>query len=83
MSNYFEIKYAVKGKDDKTYWNRCGTAFPMKNGEGYNIILDAIPTATENGQLRLSMFPPKPKESGAQSQSQSRGSNELDDEIPF
>lgn len=82
MSQYYEIKYAVKGKEDKTYWNRCGTAFPMKQGDGFNIILDAIPTATENGQIRLSMFPPKPKDETAR-ESGAKRSFELDDEIPF
>lgn len=80
MNNHYEIKYAVKGKDGKTYWNRCGTLFPAKSGEGFNIILDAVPVPQEAGSLRLAAFPPKPRD-GAQSQS--RPSNDLDDEIPF
>lgn len=59
MSKYLEVKYAVKGREEKTYWHRCGTAFPMKDGNGFNIILDAIPCATENGQIRLSIFEPR------------------------
>lgn len=74
---YYELKYAVKGKDDKTFWNRCGTMFPAKNGDGFSIVLDAIPVSQEPGSLRLMAFPPKPKDG-----SPSRNDDPSDD-IPF
>ncbi len=84
MSKYYEIKYPVKGKDDKTYWNRCGTAFLSKNGDGFSIILDAVPVATEKGQLRLAAFPPKPREDGGtRPQSGGAATYDLNDDIPF
>jgi len=33
-------------------WHRVGTAFPLKNGKGFNLILDSLPTDPEwNGHL--------------------------------
>lgn len=38
------IAYQVReGKDGDAFFNRVGAAFPHKDGEGYNIELDAVP----------------------------------------
>ena len=74
---YYEVKAPTKGRDDKTYWLRVGTAFPLKSGDGFSVVLDAIPTATENGHIRLSLFPPKPRENAP------AGNADFDDSIPF
>jgi len=38
------IAFHVRGGEDaKAYFNRIGSAFPHKDGEGYNILLDAFP----------------------------------------
>jgi len=38
------IAFHVRGGEDaKAYFNRIGSAFPHKDGEGYNILLDALP----------------------------------------
>lgn len=36
--------------EDKSYFNRVGSAFEHKDGEGYNVILDALPV---DGKLTL------------------------------
>lgn len=37
----------LTGRDDektgKTYWTKIGAAFPAKGGDGFSIILDALP----------------------------------------
>ena len=39
------IAFQVRnGEDGKSYFNRIGSAFPHKDGEGYNVLLDAFPT---------------------------------------
>lgn len=43
-------------KSGKSYWTRVGVAFPTKDGTGWNLSLDALPT---NGKLFLRE--PKPK----------------------
>ena len=44
-------------KDGKTFWTKCGVAFPSKNGPGWNVQLDALPV---NGKLIL--MEPKPRD---------------------
>lgn len=36
--------YQVKdGPDGQSYFNRIGSAFPHKDGQGFNLVLDAMP----------------------------------------
>ncbi len=38
------IAYQVReGEDNKAYFNRVGAAFPHKDGEGHDVLLDALP----------------------------------------
>ena len=38
------IAYQVRDTDDgKAYFNRVGSAFEHKDGEGFNVILDSVP----------------------------------------
>jgi hypothetical protein len=39
----FEAFHVKNGPDDKSYFNRIGTAFPHKDGEGHTLSLDAVP----------------------------------------
>jgi len=48
------IAYTVTGDDEKTFWTRIGTAWPHKNGEGFNIELAALPLGG-----RIVMITPK------------------------
>ena len=68
----------VREKDGKSYFTRVGVAFPAKNGDGWNVYLDALPV---NGQLLLR--PPKAREDRPVAD-QGRATNEgLNDQIPF
>jgi len=45
------LAYTVRdGKDGKSYFNRVGSAFQHKDGQGFNVELDATPV---NGRLTL------------------------------
>ena len=45
------IAYQVSERDDgKAFFNRCGSAFKHKDGQGFNVVLDAMPV---NGQVVL------------------------------
>ena len=48
--------YVVEGEEGKAFWTKIGSAWPHKNGEGFNIQLLAYPV---NG--RLTVRKPKPK----------------------
>lgn len=38
------IAYQVRdGKDNKSYWTRIGSAWSHKDGNGFNIQIDAVP----------------------------------------
>ena len=38
------IAYQVnEGEDGKAYFNRVGSAFEHKDGQGYNVLLDSVP----------------------------------------
>jgi hypothetical protein len=78
----------ARENNGKTYWTKLGVAWPSKNGEGYTVVLDAMP-APVDGQFKISLFPPKPRDNAP---SGGRGSSNAGspntgyadrDEIPF
>ena len=60
MSNPAYRAYTVikrEGKDD--YWLNLGVAFPHEDGEGFNLLLQAMPL---DGKLVLRTYKEKPEE---------------------
>jgi hypothetical protein len=48
------IAFAVRdGEDNKSYFNRIGAVWPHKDGEGYDVVLEALPV---NGRVVLRTF---------------------------
>lgn len=87
-------KYTDRSGAEKTAFTRIGTAFPTRTGEGYSIVLDAMPAPDrETGQYRIVLMPPrqdddKPPRAADDYAKASAGSgagrrDEIDDEIPF
>lgn len=56
---------APRKRGEKTYWIRVGSAFPAKQGKGWNIVLDALPLPDAEGRCALSLFEPRDKEKPA------------------
>lgn len=56
------IAYSVKqnGKNRKSFWTRIGAAWPQKNGQGFNVQLEAFPV---DGKIVL--MPPKADDASA------------------
>lgn len=53
---------AVRESNGKSYFTKIGVAFPAKNGSGgYSVLLDAMPAPTE-GQFKLLLMVPKPRD---------------------
>lgn len=76
---------AVRESNGKSYWTKIGVAFQSKDGTGWNVLLDAIPAPTD-GQFKISLMVPKPRqESGhsAPSAAPSRGYSDDTDGPPF
>lgn len=84
----------VRESNGKSYFTKIGAAFKNKQGEGYTLMLDAVP-ASNDGQYRILLSVPKPRDDRersaqndrqqAQQRSQGWGGNndQLDDDIPF
>ena len=98
MADRYDLKTARTGKDGKTYWTKIGVMFPMKERDGFNISLEALPIQQLNDQgqleLRITAWEPykddKPKgnggdqaQQGPPSETKGTPGDELDDEIPF
>lgn len=42
--------YHVKKGEQKSFWTRIGAAFPHKDGNGFNVVLECIPV---DGKITL------------------------------
>lgn len=82
MVNYWEIASPRPGKEGKTHWHRVGTMFESKNGDGFNIVFDALPLPDKEGRVSLIARPPRPKE-GQQQGNRLGGTEDLNDSVPF
>lgn len=80
-------KYKASNGEEKTAFTRIGTMFANRNGDGFNVVLDALPIPDEKGQVRILMFVPKERDDRPQSGGgQQRRSAPVDDDpdsIPF
>lgn len=81
----FDVMSAKESKG-QTFWNRVGVAFLNKAGNGYNVMLDAMPAPTD-GAFRFSLFQPKENNnsSGGSGGGKRPAANipDEDDSIPF
>ena len=84
MSTRYDICTPRKGRDDKTYWTKIGTAWFNDNG-GTQLVFDALPIPDSEGRVVANLFEPKPRDGGQGSTSGgSQGRDNLDeDSIPF
>jgi hypothetical protein len=55
-----------EGQDD--FWLAIGAAFPHQSGDGFNIILQALPIPDGEGQCKIVLRPPKGDEEDQRSQ---------------
>ena len=89
MSKRYDICTPRKGRDDKTFWTRIGTAW--EGDKGIQLVFDALPLPDAEGRCVANLFEPRENGQRAQSanndrqQSQARGNTaaDLDDDIPF
>jgi len=64
MADRYDCVAPRKDKQGNTRWTKVGVAFPAKQGDGYNVILEAYPLPDENGEVRFNLFPPRDKNGG-------------------
>lgn len=65
MSTRYDIMTPRKGRDDKTYWTKIGTAWFNDNG-GKQLVFDALPLPDTEGRCVANLFEPKPRDGGGQ-----------------
>jgi hypothetical protein len=46
-----------EGQDD--FWLAIGAAFPHQSGDGFNVILQALPIPSGDGQCKIVLRPPR------------------------
>lgn len=64
------IAYHVReGEDQKSYFNRIGSVWPHKDGEGFNIQLDSVPV---DGRITIRTVQERIQEAKESSQSERR-----------
>jgi hypothetical protein len=59
-----------RGENQEDWWTPIGAAFPHKDGQGFNVVLQTIPLAG-----KIVLRPPKDKNEGAESVRTEQGSN--------
>jgi hypothetical protein len=91
-SKRYDICTPRKGRDDKTFWTRIGTAW--ENDKGIQLVFDALPLPDAEGRCVANLFEPRQdNRSGAcdRVDAQARGgqqtsyshNDDLDDVVPF
>jgi hypothetical protein len=50
--------YKDSSGQEKASFTKVGVAFPLKHGEGYQVLLDAMP-APQDGQFKILLKPPQ------------------------
>lgn len=58
MSKRYDMMVPRKGKDDKTFWTRIGTAWANDKG-GIQLVFDALPLPDNEGRCVASLFEPR------------------------
>jgi hypothetical protein len=50
--------FSARESNDKAYFTRLGVAFEARDGNGWNLLLDAMPAPVE-GQFKIMLRPPR------------------------
>ena len=79
MEDRYNLFLAVDKEAGGTYWHRLGSAFPAKNGNGWQLSFNSLPIPNSKGKVIVHMYKDNPRpEDNAK-----REANDLDDDIPF
>lgn len=62
MTTRYDLIAPRASRDGKTFWNKVGVAFPRKDGEGFQLILEAYPLPDKEGRVVMLMSPPRERD---------------------
>lgn len=82
----YDICTPRKGRDDKTFWTRIGTAW--ESDKGIQLVFDALPLPDSEGRCVANLFEPRgDREKSATRDLATARENSMaadfDDEVPF
>ncbi len=69
----FTVIKRGEGQDD--FWLPIGAAFAHSNGDGFNVILQALPIPNGDGQCKIVLRPPKSDDEQQPSQESTERNN--------
>lgn len=72
---------SVRESNGKSYFTKIGVAFPSRTGNGYSVLLDAIPAPVE-GQFKILLMVPKERDGSAPRQQPAAFADDTDS-VPF
>lgn len=85
MADRMDALTVREDKNGKGWFTKIGSAFPTRDGLGYSVLLDAMP-ASVDGQYKIILTVPKPKDDNRPSGGNSGGGRKSDPDeetIPF
>jgi hypothetical protein len=80
MAERMNVIAAQKGKNDKTYWNRVGSAWPRDDGS-LSVSLHSMP-APSDGEFRFMIVHDDGGNKGQSKPAPKDRSNDFDDDMP-
>jgi hypothetical protein len=83
MNKRYDICTPRKGRDEKTFWTRIGTAW--EGDKGIQLVFDALPLPDAEGRCVANLFEPRTQsQTTPQRQTQPAGGDDrFDEDRPF
>ena len=72
---------AVRESGGKSWFTKIGVAFPSRNGNGFSVLLDAMPAPTD-GQFKILLMVPKERDGAQGGQKKPAFTTDYDDDVP-
>lgn len=62
MAQRYDLLTVREDDKGKSWWTKIGAGFENRNGDGYQLVFEALPIADKNGQVRVIMKVPQDRE---------------------
>ena len=73
--NYRAYTVIKRGEGQDDFWLAIGAAFPHQSGDGFNVVLQALPIPNGDGQCKIVLRPPKADDTDQQPQERTAQNN--------